>query len=78
VPGRNPIRQAREAKHLQVGELAVMIGVTPTTVWRWERAKCSPTHTHTVLLSQVLGTPAHILVPRLAEFLVPLDTLKVG
>lgn len=70
MPGRNPIRQAREAKHLQVGELAVLLGVTPTTVWRWERAKSSPTHAHTLALAQVLNTPAHVLVPKLRELLV--------
>lgn len=72
MPGRNPIRQARETKHLQVGELAAFAGVSTVTIWRWERGKVQPTHAHTLALSQVLDTPAHVLVPRLAELLEPL------
>ena len=68
----NPIRQAREAKHLQVGDLAMCIGVSTVTIWRWERGKVQPTHEHTLTLSQVLDTPAHVLVPRLVELLEPL------
>jgi DNA-binding transcriptional regulator YiaG len=66
----NPIRQAREDKHLQVGELAMLVGVSAVTIWRWERSRCQPTHAHTLALSRVLGTPAHVLVPRLVELLV--------
>ena len=73
----NPIRQAREGKHLQVAELATLVGVSEVTVWRWERSRCQPTHAHTLALAEVLDTPAVVLVPKLAELIVPLAELIV-
>jgi transcriptional regulator with XRE-family HTH domain len=65
----HPIRQARQQRHLQVSDLALLCGVTTVTVWRWERGLVEPTRAHLQALTRILGTHAVDLVPALAALL---------
>ena len=48
------LRDQRAAKKLTVAQLAVAIGVTPTTVYRWERGETYPTGLAAASLEHVL------------------------
>lgn len=50
------IRQARQKRHLSQAELAYLVGVSPTTVSRWERGHTIPrSRAHLEKIKAVLG-----------------------
>lgn len=54
---KHPIARYREARGLTVGDLATRIGVSRTTVWRWENEKRRPDDRLLPIVSKVTGIP---------------------
>lgn len=44
-------------------DLAVKVGVNPTSIWRFESGKCAPSDETRVRLAAAFGKPAHELFP---------------
>lgn len=55
------LAEARRRCHLTQERLAELVGVTPTTVSRWEQGSAGPTQYNLERLSRVLGIPAEML-----------------
>jgi transcriptional regulator with XRE-family HTH domain len=61
------IRAARVAAGVKQAELARRIGVTPTTVWKWENARVVPPLERVAQIAEQLGVTLEGLVtPRAA------------
>jgi transcriptional regulator with XRE-family HTH domain len=56
------IRAARAAAGVKQAELARRIGVTPTTVWKWENARVVPPLERIAQIADVLGVTLDALV----------------
>lgn len=56
APGRAlTIRELRKARKLSQGAVAAAVGVTKTTVWRWEHFKETPSPKHMDQLTELFG-----------------------
>jgi len=51
------LKELRQACRLSQFELATLVGVTPSTVYNWERGRNEPRVTQLRTLARVLGTP---------------------
>lgn len=59
VPARNSfkkaIREARRAAHLDQESLALLVGVSVSTIKKWEAGSCRPTPTNIAKVAAVLA-----------------------
>ncbi len=55
------IRELREAAGMTQLELATQIGVTPSTVYNWERGRNEPKATQLRALARVFGVPMDVI-----------------
>jgi len=62
---RTTLTTARKARTLRQGELAVLLDVSPTTLWKWERGTADPDPAQQLKLSAVLAVPRVELFPDL-------------
>ncbi len=58
------IRELREGAGLTQLQVATALGVTPTTVYHWERGSKMPSGLHLQRLAHLLGVPADDVVLR--------------
>lgn len=75
---------AREYRHLQVEELARVVGVSSQTVTFWQSGKAFPKETNLQKLGEVLNVPVawffldvESVMPRVVSLLVRLDELEL-
>jgi len=65
----HPLKTFREQRSLTRAELAEMLDVTPSTVWRWEKGKRSVGKNDLPRISEATGIAPADLRPDLAELL---------
>jgi transcriptional regulator with XRE-family HTH domain len=51
----HPIERYRQARRLSREELAAALGVTKTTIWRWEKRERFPDRKHWLRIREVTG-----------------------
>lgn len=56
-----PLEEHRHRAELSREEIAVALGVTSVTIWRWERNRNQPDLEQLIILSRALGVPMHNL-----------------
>lgn len=65
----HPLRAFRKERSLTRAELARMLDVTPSTVWRWEKGKRSVGREDLPRISEATGIAPAELRPDLAELM---------
>lgn len=60
--GLPALRQYRQSQGLSQQELAKKLGVTATTVYRWEAGRREPRGAVRGKISEITGIPFHLLV----------------
>lgn len=70
------IRELREARGWSQFELATRVGVTPTTVYNWERGRNEPRVVQLRALARVFGVPMEAIAMNDADR--DAETLKIA
>ena len=66
MPVHESIRAYRAALGMSQFQLAIRLGVTPTSVFLWEQGKALPRLSNRKKLAEVFGIPVEKLLPELA------------